>query len=52
MKGITLVEIMDVKILINIIIFYVLNLNILFLLFLGNIDKLEIKFNNLENIFI
>ena len=43
---------MEIKILINIIIFYVLNLNILFLLFLDNINKLEVKFDNLENVFI
>ena len=52
MGKIILVEIIKVEILINIIIFYVLNLNILFLLFLGNINKLKIKFNNLKNIFI
>ena len=34
------------------IIFYILNSNILFLLFLSNINKLKIKFNNLKNIFI
>jgi len=52
MKKITLAKIIKVKILINIITFYVLNLNILFLLFLGDINRLKIKFNNLENIFI
>ena len=52
MGEVTLVRIINVKILIDIIIFYVLNLNILFLLFLGNINRLKIKFNNLKNIFI
>jgi len=52
MKKTTLVKIINIKILINIITFYILNLNISFLLFLGNINKLKIKFNNLKNIFI
>jgi len=52
MKRITLIKIIKIKILINIITFHILNLNILFLLFLGNINKLKIKFNNLKNIFI
>ena len=52
MRKITLVKIVNVKILINIIIFYVLNLNTLFLLFLSDINKLKIKFDNLENVFI
>jgi len=43
---------MEIEILINIIIFYVLNLNILFLLFLNNINKLKVKFDNLKNILI
>jgi len=47
MKKVILVEI-----LINIITFYILNLNILFLLFLGNMNRLGIKFNNLKNILI
>ena len=52
MKRIILVGIMEIEILINIIIFYVLNLNILFLLFLNNINKLKVKFDNLKNILI
>jgi len=52
MKGATLVKIVKIKILISIITFYILNLNISFLLFLNNINKLKIKFNNLKNIFI
>ena len=52
MEKIILIEIVNVKIPINVIIFYVLNSNILFLLFLGNINKLKVKFNNLKNIFI
>jgi len=47
-----LIKIINVEILINIITFYILNLNTSFLLFLGDINKLEIKFNNLKNIFI
>ena len=43
---------MEIKILINIIIFYMLNSNILFLLFLSNINKLKVKFDNLKNILI
>ena len=52
MGKVILVKIIKIKILINVIIFYMLNLNILFLLFLNDINRLEIKFNNLENIFI
>jgi len=52
MKKITLIKIINVKTLINIITFYILNLNTPFLLSLNNINKLKIKFDNLENILI
>jgi len=52
MKKITLIKIINVKILISVITFYILNSNTLFLLSLNNINKLKIKFNNLKNIFI
>jgi len=43
---------MNIETLINIITFYMLNSNILFLLFLNDINKLKVKFDNLKNIFI
>jgi len=52
MKRIILIKTIKIKILINIITFYILNSNILFLLFLSNMNKLKVKFNNLKNIFI
>ena len=52
MRRVTLIKIINIEILISIITFHILNLNILFLLFLSNINKLEIKFDNLKNIFI
>ena len=52
MKRIILIKIIEIKILINIIIFYILNSNTLFLLFLNDINKLKVKFNNLKNILI
>jgi len=52
MKKVILVKIVKIKILISIITFYILNSNTLFLLFLGDMNKLKIKFNNLKNILI
>jgi len=52
MRRIILIEIINVKILISVIIFYVLNSNTLFLLFLSDINRLKVKFDNLKNIFI
>jgi len=52
MRGVILIGIVKIEILINVIIFYILNLNILFLLFLSDMNKLKVKFDNLKNIFI
>jgi len=46
------IGILRILISISIIIFYIININILFFIYFNDINKLNIKFNNLKNIII
>ena len=48
---ITFIKVLRILIFIGIITFYIININILFFIYFNNINKFNVKFDNLKNIY-